>query len=392
MLNILVTDPEQRAALAAVRAFGSRGWRVGTIGETRGLAGVSKFARWHVALPPGVRSDSAAYAAQVAKAVAPHEVDVVIPVTDLACRALLGAEACVGAPIAGPPRAAYLAASDKAGVLQRAAVCGIRVPRQHTLVDPSSAIPAHFTDGWVVVKPAQSVVEVGGSMVSTTVRYAEGRGALEALVASYPAAAYPLMLQERIIGDGEGVFLFRHHRRTHLLFGHRRLREKPPAGGVSTYRESVTPPAELVAKCEALLDGLEYSGAAMIEFKRDAATGEHVLMEINARLWGSVQLAIDAGFDFPSAIVQSSLGHPIDTGAVGRVGVRSVWELGELDHMWALLRRSPQELQLPPGETAGLPGAFKALVSRRLNDHPEVFRWNDPMPFVAELSRWVRGR
>jgi hypothetical protein len=130
----------------------------------------------------------------------------------------------------------------------------------------------------------------------------------------------------------------------------------------------------------------------MIEFKRDAATGEHVLMEVNARLWGSVQLAIDAGIDFPSALVQSSLGLPITVNPVGRVGVRSVWELGELDHMWALLRRSPDELQLPPGETAGLPGVLKALVSRRLSDHPEVFRWNDPMPFMAELSRWVRGR
>lgn len=392
MLNILVTDPEQRAALAAVRAFGRRGWRVGTVGETRGLAGASKFAQWHVALPPGGRSDSSAYTAEVAKAVAAHGVGIVVPVTDRACQALLGAEGLVGAPIAGPSRAAYLAASDKAGVLQRAATCGIRVPRQHTLLERSAVIPPHFAEGWVVVKPAHSVVEVAGSLVSTTVRFAEGRAALDSLVASYPAAAYPLMLQERIVGHGEGVFLLRHHRQTHLAFGHRRLREKPPAGGVSTYREAVTPSPELVAKCETLLDALEYDGAAMIEFKRDAATGEHVLMEINARLWGSVQLAIDAGLDFPSALVQSTLGHPIISGDLARAGIRSVWELGELDHMWALLRRSAEELQLPAGQRAGLAAVLRTIVDHRLDDRCEVFRWDDPKPFAVELSRWVRGR
>jgi predicted ATP-grasp superfamily ATP-dependent carboligase len=321
-----------------------------------------------------------------------HRIEVIVPVTDRASRALLGADEELGAKVAGPSRAAYERASDKAALLTVARQCGLRVPQQEVLVSPGDTVPQSVSSGWTVVKPAHSVAEVSGALVSTSVRYAYGRRALEALVATYPAAAYPLMLQERIRGSGEGVFLLRQRGHTALVFAHRRLREKPPAGGVSTYRISILPPVDLVGRCEALLDTLGYEGAAMIEFKRDAATGEHVLMEINARLWGSVQLAIDAGIDFPSALVQSSLGLPITVNPVGRVGVRSVWELGELDHMWALLRRSPDELQLPPGETAGLPGTFKALVSRRLGDHPEVFRWNDPMPFVAELSRWVRGR
>ena len=390
--TILVTDPEQRAALAVVRALGLRGWRVITAGPCAGLAGVSRAVSRHVALSPDVAYDTARLRSAVAELVRNHGIDTVVPVTDRASRALLGAEDELGVPVAGPSREAYEAASNKAGLMTMAAACGIRVPFQHLLATPASAQSLETGEGWTVVKPSQSVVEVNGSLVNTKVRYAFGAQALRHLVASYPAAAYPLLLQERIVGSGEGVFLMRRGQHTHSVFAHRRLREKPPAGGVSTYRESIGPPSALVAQCEALLDRLGYEGVAMVEFKRDMVTGEHVLMEINARLWGSVQLAIDAGIDFPSALVQSTLGLPITVNQVGREGVRTVWELGELDHMWALLRHSPEELQLPPGETAGFPGVLKALVSRRLSDHPEVFRWNDPIPFVAELSRWVRGR
>ena len=387
-----MTDPEQRAALSAVRAFGRRGWRVTTVGERPGLAGASRFASLHVPLTAGAADDSRLLRAAIADVVAAQQVDIVLPVTDRASRALLGAENEIGARVAGPTRSAYLSASDKAALLAVASNCGIRVPRQDLLPNRETALPPSVGQGWTVVKPSQSVVDVDGALVSTTVRYAFGHEALGALVASYPAAAYPLMLQERIVGAGEGVFLLRQQGRTHLVFAHRRLREKPPSGGVSTYRESIAPPAELVARCEVLLDELGYEGAAMVEFKRDSATGEHVLMEINARLWGSVQLAIDAGIDFPSALVQSALGVPITVQTEGRVGVRSVWELGELDHLWALLRRSPDALQLPAGQAAGIPAVLRALFDRRIGDHPEVFRWKDPMPFVAELSKWVRGR
>jgi predicted ATP-grasp superfamily ATP-dependent carboligase len=130
----------------------------------------------------------------------------------------------------------------------------------------------------------------------------------------------------------------------------------------------------------------------MIEFKQDARTGEYVLMEINARLWGSLQLAIDAGVDFPSALVEMTLGLPITLPSGSGVGVRSFWELGELDHALALLRRTREQLHAPETLAVGGMAALRALADHRWTDCPEVFRRSDPMPFVAELSRWIRGR
>jgi predicted ATP-grasp superfamily ATP-dependent carboligase len=221
------------------------------------------------------------------------------------------------------------------------------------------------------------------------VRYVPASDELDAVLKLYPPGAYPILLQERVHGMGVGVFLLRAGGRTELVFGHRRLREKPPAGGVSTYREAVLPPPELVLACEQLLDTLGYEGAAMIEFKQDAASGAFVLMEINARLWGSVQLAIDAGVNFPVALVRRALGLPISPVAGIREGMRNMWELGEIDHMLALLRRSHGELHLPTSVPIGLRGALRALFDRRLGDTPEVFRWRDPMPFVSECARWL---
>ena len=42
----------------------------------------------------------------------------------------------------------------------------------------------------------------------------------------------------------------------------------------------------------------------MVEFKTDNQTGEPVLMEVNGRFWGSLQLATDAGVDFPRLLLE----------------------------------------------------------------------------------------
>jgi predicted ATP-grasp superfamily ATP-dependent carboligase len=388
-ITVLVTDPEQRAALATVRALGAEGFRIVVIGRGAGLAGKSRYvsAIDIVQEENATRPDGLLQA--VAASVRRHNVDVVVPVTDTASRSLLGFESQVHATVAGPTRDAYLLASDKQAVLAIAPQCGISVPRQFILDSPDYDRAAVGQLGAMVAKPANSVVEVHGRSVNTQVRYVPASDELDAVLKLYPPGAYPILLQERVHGMGVGVFLLRAGGRTELVFGHRRLREKPPAGGVSTYREAVLPPPELVLACEQLLDTLGYEGAAMIEFKQDAASGAFVLMEINARLWGSVQLAIDAGVNFPVALVRRALGLPISPVAGIREGMRNMWELGEIDHMLALLRRSHGELHLPTSVPIGLRGALRALFDRRLGDTPEVFRWRDPMPFVSECARWL---
>src|SRR5262249_43391057 len=74
---------------------------------------------------------------------------------------------------------------------------------------------------------------------------------------------------------------------------------EPLGGGGSSYRKSVALDPELFEATKALMRALRYTGVAMAEFKIDPERKTHVFLEINARFWGSLPLAIAAGADFP---------------------------------------------------------------------------------------------
>ncbi len=91
-------------------------------------------------------------------------------------------------------------------------------------------------------------------------------------------------------------------------FAHERVHEYPLTGGASSYRRSINPPAAMLQDAEKLLTALNWHGVAMVEFKIDAK-GQHWLMEINPRLWGSLALSLDAGVDFPLGLLKIARGE-----------------------------------------------------------------------------------
>ncbi len=110
-------------------------------------------------------------------------------------------------------------------------------------------------------------------------------------------------------GPGVGVFLLLWEGKLRAAFAHRRLREKPPSGGVSVYRESIALDPVLLERSRRLLESFGWQGVAMVEYKIDERTGTPILMEINGRFWGSLQLAVDAGVDFPRLLIECAEGR-----------------------------------------------------------------------------------
>src|SRR5262245_22099908 len=137
----------------------------------------------------------------------------------------------------------------------------------------------------------------------------------------------PFLMQELIRGTGAGVFTLYHEGRPVVFFGHRRLREKPPSGGVSVLSESCIPDVRMVEGSRKILDYVGWDGVAMVEFKI-SEDGVPYLMEVNARFWGSLQLAVDAGVDFPYMLFQSAMGETPSHSGGHRVGIRERWLLG----------------------------------------------------------------
>jgi hypothetical protein len=126
----------------------------------------------------------------------------------------------------------------------------------------------------------------------------------------------------------------------------------------------------------------------MLEFKTDRRTGQPYLMEINGRLWGSLQLAVDAGVDFPALLVGCALGERPARPAY-HVGVRNRWWWGDVDHLVARLRSSSTELALPPDAPSRWAVLRDFLRVWRPRERNEVLRLADPMPFVRETVDWL---
>lgn len=81
------------------------------------------------------------------------------------------------------------------------------------------------------------------------------------------------------------------------------MRNYPVDTGPACYVETVNYP-ELVNISVKLMESLNYYGVADIDFLIDERTGKPKLMEINPRFWGSLQVAINAGVDFPSLLYE----------------------------------------------------------------------------------------
>ena len=377
-MRILITDANERAALAAARSLVQAGHTVSVCTPARlSLAGVSRGVRSHrVGTDP--LHDPAGYVAELARFLRRGSSTVLLPITDPSVEAVLEYRdelpAAVTVPF--PDLATYRTASDKAHVMALAEASGFAVPETRILTTAADAIPdAAFFPAFV--KPHRSVVRVGRLRRKVPVTPVADAAACRAALAALPPSAFPVLLQRHVSGVGEGFFALRWEGRTVAMFAHRRLREKPPSGGVSVYRESIALEESLAGPGVRLLEALEWNGVAMIECKRDAATGRQVIMEVNGRFWGSLQLAIDAGVDFPALLVQCASGERVLAPREYRVGVRSRWFWGDVDHLYLRLRNGGSRLQ-----------AVREFLRGASSDRSEVLRWRDPAPFLVESLQW----
>lgn len=394
--SVLITDGEQRAALAIARSLGAAQCRVLVASaDTSCLAGASRYVEEEHLLPDPY-SCPEEYTRDLARLVRGVHADVLIPVTDVSMSSVLKHRNLFSNVIIPfPDLEAYRGISDKRRVLEKAGRLGIRVPRQ-TVVNSPEAVAGFSTSACppfpVVVKPSRSVVTAGGELIKTSVQYADDRDELDARLGSLPESAFPVLLQERIEGPGMGVFLLLWRGELLAAFAHRRLREKPPSGGVSVLRESVPLAPELRERSKQLLEAFDWRGVAMAEYKLDAGSGEPVLMEVNGRFWGSLQLAIDSGVDFPRLLVQAALEkHPEPTFEY-RTGVRCRWLWGDVDHLITRLRHSRRALKLPPEAPSRGASVLEFLRSFAPGTRAEVFRWTDPRPALHEGWKWLLRR
>jgi len=140
------------------------------------------------------------------------------------------------------------------------------------------------------------------------------------------------LIQNYIQGEGVGFFAFYKNGECKNYFIHRRIREYPVSGGASTCAESFYDES-ILNYGKKVLDYLKWEGVAMVEFKKDNSTGIYNLMEINAKFWGSLDLALVSGINFPQMLIDDALGLEIEKNEFDRK-IRFQWILnGDLFHI-----------------------------------------------------------
>ena len=392
-MAVLLTDGNQRSTLAVVRALGSAGISV-TVGESSrtSLAGCSRHCGktiWY----PSPREEREAFLQALEGELRAGGYKVLIPMTDITLQVISAARGSVLPLVHLPfPDDSHVAAvQDKRRVILQAKEMGIPCPETYFVQEGKGleglARQVHFP---VVIKPRFSHYYRNGEWVSGAVQYATS---VEMLIDAYSRIhqeiPFPLV-QEKLQGEGRGVFLLIWNGELKAAFCHRRLREKPPWGGVSVYCESLPLDEAMVEKSFALLKALGWHGVAMVEFKVDPRDGLPKLMEINGRFWGSLQLAIDAGMNFPLLLYRLAMGEKVAPQFDYQVGVKSRWLLGDLDHLWIRLKHS----RALNGAPMVGPSRFRTLLNFMKFFEPglryEVLRRDDPAPGWYELKTYLR--
>lgn len=295
--TVVVTDGRYRSALAAVRSLGEAGHPV-VVTQTRAESGSIPAAfqsryttqtRW---LPGSCKEE--AYAQRLLDCLQEFDhpvlfcagVDTLTMVSRQRDRF-----ASVANFLIAPPQVLD-ALNDKETVHRRAQELGIPVPRAY------EGTPEQYP---VVIKPHCG--EKHGLKAKD--RYVIAQNEADFLEKYAAMSRYDTpIVQEKLVGDGEGVnLLLGEDSQLLCALCHRRLREYPVTGGPSTCCVSFYDEA-MIAQAHKLLASFGFVGMAMVEYKAGR------VLEVNPRVWGSFPLTACCGSPYAALYAAASAGEP----------------------------------------------------------------------------------
>jgi carbamoyl-phosphate synthase large subunit len=340
----------------------------------------TRYACRRLVLPPA-ESNLDAYADALLRDLSAHGTDAVLPSVDASLEALHRRRADferMTAPAIGAADAVELA-SSKTRTLELAGSLGIKTPRSISVESGTDLAAAAAELGLpAVLKPEASWRDLpGGGGVRLSPRL---------VVADGEAFDGPALLQEVIPGRRETVKLFRANGRTLAKLVIECARTWPPLGGSSVMRTTIAPPLDIAEQAERLVAAIGLEGYSEVEFRRNR-DGAAVLMEVNARLSQSIEVAIRAGIDFARMQLEWARGGTVEPVSRYAVGVRVGWLAGDIRLLAAALAGAGP----PPRPERG--ATVRAIFRDYLVRHAtvEAFALDDLRPVGSALAFTVRG-
>ncbi len=396
--KLLVLGKDDRAFLAVVRSLGRAGHEVHIAWhDPTSLALHSRYVHQAHAVERS-EHEHGAWVEEMAALFERERFDLVVPTNDPSLFALLAQRARFEplAKLLAPNRRCLEVAFDKLSTWQLARELGLSVPEQVRLERVEDALERVAEWGWpIVLKPRLSFA-FGRDKWEQQVRKARNEKELATYFAVMSQSG-EVLAQRHVDGAGIGVDVLAHKGEVLEWFMHRRLHQ-PPDGGSSSLRRSEALDPALAEQVMRLARALELSTLAMFEFKRPLASaranraGAEVpaawLLEINARPWGSLPLALCAKADFPAAWVELALQGTHRAWPAPRTDLASRnWSMDRA--WWRANRRAPRgDASYEKVGWRQLAGEF-ARAARGL-ERSDAFALDDPRPARVECARLLR--
>ena len=394
MMNVLVTDGHFRKTLAVVRSLGRKGVHV-TVGERTffNTSFFSKYCARRLIYPSPQRSPNQ-FIEFLLKEIKKNHYDCLFPMEEetLLLLAKYHSEISQYTCLLIPDLKKIEFVRDKRNLIQFAEKIGIPAPRTF-YAPPSRTLPLEgggegggapfLIQGKGMDQlnfsldsiPLPAVIKPRISSGSFGIVYVKKR---EDLIPSYQSVheRYPFPMIQEWIPDGEGTFglsaLFDEASNIKAAFIHKKLRMYPVQGGPSTLREGVEHP-QVMELGLSLLKSLNWVGVGMVEFKVDPRDGIPKLMELNPRFWGSLQLAIVSGVDFPYLILRMARRESFEPILNYALGKRCRWLLlGDILHFL----NNPRRFHLRP--------SFFHFFDP--NTSYDIISKDDPLPLLGSVA------
>lgn len=374
--TVLLTNGQQRKTLAVVRSLGIRNIKVIVAEETRfNPSAFSKYCCKSL-VSPSAKKNPNEYYNWLCEVLIEYKCDVMFPMDDDVFEIVMKneRELLKICSIVLPTMQNYLRASDKSNATKLAREVGVPCPQTlhpKKLCDLLSLIePMKFP---LVIKPRVSSGSRGIRIVNNREEF------IKVYLEIHDIYEFPIIQEYIGIGDRYDVcLLFDNDNKLKAQFVQREIRHFPIDIGPSTMQESVEAPVVLEYALR-IMKNLPWKGIVELEFIVDAKDNKFKFMEINPRFWGSLQMAITAGVDFPWMLYNLSGEGKIDATFKYKSGLMCSWLLpGDILHFIANKDRKKMN---PP-----------FLAGKKYGAHDDIISTKDPLPvpgFILACFRYL---
>lgn len=374
--RILVTDAQDRPALAAIRCLGEAGYRVTATAPSRVAPGLwSRGCSARSILPePSAGIDE--FVARLGDLLRRVRHDVLVPGSDetLYVVSLKRDQLAPYVALGLPDHEIVERALNKACLATVAERVGLATPEARVCDRLEDALDVARAFGFpLLVKGVRTVVEADGGLVRHPTRLVADECALQDAQRRFGVC----ILQRRVAGTLMSFAGVATERGVLGSVVSRYHRTWPPSAGQASFLETVAAPGSLTERVADLVAAIGWRGLFQLQLiERD--DGATMAIDFNPRLYGSMSIAAAAGVPLATLWCAWLLGEDPKP-VTARPGIHYRMEGMDARHiLWAL-------------RSGDYRGAALAVLPRRRTTHA-FLRARDPLPLLVHGLEFVHAR